>query len=501
MLPTYDVPSEHFAGLRDALEQAHYTEAGICQRLGIPSIFDFKAGLNPQDEIEDGLGLLIRLFLDGEPIARTRMEPGLGQETLHHLEKLGLVTSRVKHPDLWYATAHLYPVEGLYIASDRTTTGDPDLGEPLPPDVVYPAITDNTARFLSILPDDPCEDCLDVCAGTGIGALVGASRYARHAWAADLGLRSVHFAEFNRRLNRLENVTAVQGDLYEAIGDRTFDRIVAHPPYVPATEQKLLFRDGGEDGEQILRRIIQGLPRHLRSGGRFCCLTFATDRQEEDFEQRIRKWLGDCEAQFDVALVAIETKRKPESLLRAVIAAKGQLGELGESSKLFERLGVTAVFYGVVVISRHGEPRLAGTGRVLKAKEAGRDAIQWFTRWVAASAQPGFEETVLASRLRIASGLSLQVTHRLVDGELTPLEFRAKSDYPFVSDANISPWVAAVIGNCNGIRVAKDVYAAMKAQEAVAPQMSEQEFAGYLRLLISNGFLEMELYPLPVKAG
>jgi methylase of polypeptide subunit release factors len=499
MLPNYDVPPRHLEGLRHVLEQAHYSETGICQRLGIPSIFDFNAGANPQGEIEDDLALLIRLFLDGEPLARARIEAGLDEEAFHHLEKLGLVASRVKHPDLWYATAHLYPVEGLYIASDRSTPGDPDLGEPLPPDVVYPAITDNTARFLSILPADPCEECLDLCSGTGIAALVGASRYARHAWATDLGARSVHFAEFNRRLNGLENVTVAQGDLYEAIGDRTFDCILAHPPYVPASRQRLLFRDGGEDGEQILCRMIQDLPRHLRPGGRFRCLTFATDRKDEELEQRIRKWLGECEAQFDVALIAIETQRKPENVLKAVIQAKGKLGELGESSKLFERLGVTALFYGVVDISRHGEPRPAGTGRVQKAKTAGREAIEWFTRWVAASARPGFEEALLNSQLQIASHLSLQVTHRLVDRELVPSEFRVKSDFPFISDANISPWLAAVIGNCDGHRAAKDIYAEMQAQEGVAPQMSAHEFAGYLRLLISQGFLEMPRFPLPVK--
>jgi SAM-dependent methyltransferase len=499
MLPTYDVPPEHFEGLSRALEQACYSEAGICQRLGIPSIFDFNAGANPQGEIEDGLALLIRLFLEGELIDRTRIEAALGGETFHHLGDLGLVAPRVSRPDRWYATAHLYPVEGLYIASDRSTTGDPDLGEPLPSDVVYPAITDNTARFLSILPSEPCEDCLDLCSGTGIAALIGASRYARHAWATDLGARSVHFAEFNRRLNGLENVTAAQGDLYEAIGDRTFDCVVAHPPYVPASQQRLLFRDGGEDGEQILSRIIQGLPRHLRPGGRFRCLTFATDRKGESLEQRIRKWLGECESQFDVALVAIETQRKPENVLKAVIEAKGQLGELGASSKLFESLGVTALFYGVVDIGRHGEPRPAGTGRVRKANAAGRDAIQWLSRWVAKSARPDFDEALLEARLRIASHVSLQVTHRLVDRELVPSEFRVKSDYPFVSDANISPWLAAVIGNCDGDRTAMDIYAEMQAQKDVAPQMSAHEFAGYLRLMISHGFLEMEQFPLPVK--
>jgi SAM-dependent methyltransferase len=499
MTPNYAAPSEYFEDLRTLLAEADYSETGICKRLGIPSIFDFKAGAVAGMKAEDALGLLIRLFLAGEAIEWTRLEGALGPEASNQLEGLNLVRRRVNRQDLCYATAHLYPVEGLYIASDRTTPGDPELEEPLPADVVYAAITDNTARFLSILPDDPCEDCLDLCSGTGIAALVAASRYARHAWATDLGARSVDFSEFNRRLNGLENITAAQGDLYEAVGDRTFDCIVAHPPYVPAAEQHLLFRDGGEDGEQILRRTIQGLPAHLRPGGRFCCLTFATDREGEDLEQRIRKWLGDGEAEFDVSLVAIETQRKPETVLKAVIEAKGRLGELGENSKLFEKLGVTALFYGVVAIGRHREARRAGTGRTRKAKEAGRQAIQWFSRWVADSVQPEFEERLLDARPEIAAGLSLVVTHRLIDGELRPSEFRVRSDYPFLSDANVSPWLAAVIGCCNGAEPVKDIYARMMLEQAMVPEMSSSQFAAYLTLLVSYGFLELPEYPLPVK--
>ncbi len=499
MIPNYEAPKQYFEDLRSQLRELSYSEAGICSRLGLRSIQDFNAGAAAKKEIEGGLGLLIELFLEGEAAPWARLESSLGRETSKGLEKLGLIRRRVNCPELCYATAHLYPVEGLYVISDRTTTGDPDVHEPLPGDAVYAAITDNTARFLSVLPDDPCEDCLDLCSGTGIAALVAGSRYARHAWATDLGARSVYFSEFNRRLNGLDNVTTAQGDLYEAVGDRSFDSIVAHPPYVPAEEQNLLFRDGGEDGEQILRRIIQGLPAHLRPGGRFCCLTFATDREGERLEQRIRKWLGDEQAQFDVALIEIEIRRKPEAVLKAVIEAKGQLGELGENSKLFERLGVTALFYGVIAITRRHEERRTGTGRTRTAKEAGREAIRWFCRWVTDSAQPGFEERLLDARPGIAAGVSLVVTHRPIDGELSPSEFRVRSDYPFASDANVSPWLAAVIGSCNGARSVSDIYAEMMRQQAVVPEMSASEFAGYLNLLISKGFLEHPDYRLPVK--
>ena len=42
---------------------------------------------------------------------------------------------------------------------------------------------------------------------------------------------------------------------------------MTHPPYIPAKETELIFRDGGKDGEQIIRRAVEGLPRFLRPGG------------------------------------------------------------------------------------------------------------------------------------------------------------------------------------------------------------------------------------------
>ena len=50
--------------------------------------------------------------------------------------------------------------------------------------------------------------------------------------------------------------------------------------------------------------MVEGLPRFLRPGGTFYALLMATDRENEEFEQRIRKWLGADEGSFDVVLVS-----------------------------------------------------------------------------------------------------------------------------------------------------------------------------------------------------
>ena len=71
----------------------------------------------------------------------------------------------------------------------------------------------------------------------------------------------------------------------------------------PVLESKWIFFDGGDDGEQVTRRIIEESPRYLRPGGTLYCLAMASDRVERPLEQRIREWLRAGAGEFDVAVV------------------------------------------------------------------------------------------------------------------------------------------------------------------------------------------------------
>ena len=501
MLPLVIGTEQQFTRLRNALDEAGFTESAICARTGIDRIEEFKTMVEQREEsikLEDTLDLLIRLLMDGLIIQEKVILEHLSKETLDILEALGLVERDPEDCALCNATAFLYPVAGVYIASDRTFAPRRK-DQAFPEDVVYAAITANTGRFLSILPQEPCDDFLDLCSGTGVAAIAAGANYARRSWATDLGARCVHFAEFNRLLNGLTNVNCAQGDLYDAVDDRTFDRIAAHPPYVPSKDRKFLFRDGGEDGEQILRRIIEGLPGHLRPNGRFYCVTFATDREGNPVEKRVRDWLGEAQAEFDICLLDSEFQSRPEALLNSVAKAKGRLGTLSETARLFEELKVIGLFYGTIVIHRKTESRPAATGRIRKAADAATDAVEWFWRWQAASAVPGFSDRLLDSRPAPSARFKLHVTHTRQQQGLVPSEFLVRTDYPFLSEAVVEPWVAVVVGNCDGQKTVRQIFSEMKQQEVISPQMSEGEFAGIIQLLLSRGFLEVAGCQLPVR--
>ena len=485
-----------FQALRSALMNLHYDEASICARAGIRSIFEFKTKFENRQsgiELNDALDALIHLMMDGETMHGSLLRSLLPEAEVEVLKTMGVLDQVPGQPDLYYSTVFLYPVASLYIASDRGMAVDKsDITSER--EIVYPAITTNTRRFLDCLPQTSCESLLDLCSGSGIAAFVGAARYAQHAWSCDLAERSVLFAEFNRRLNGIENATCLQGDLYRPVAGLTFDRIVAHPPYVPSSAQEVLFRDGGEDGEQVLRGVIEGLPRHLRPGGGCYCQTMATDREGSTFEQRIRGWLGEQEREFDVILVANSIRSRKEFLQDAA-----QNPKAADLSPLLSALKVTAVYYGAVILQRFTESRAPVTARIRKAPVAGREATEWFVNWTTAAASPDFDSFLRRSRPHMSPHLILNVTHAVENGALVPSRFELRSEFPFAVALVGGGWLAVVVSACDGQKTAGEIFAEMRQREAIPSETPEAQFLRDLRALISCGFLELDEFPLPAK--
>jgi carbamoyltransferase len=237
---------EQFSSLRDLFLRAGYEEAPLCARAGIESIHDFP---RPEDrsafkDVSDTQSLLVRMFLDGDAVSNEQLESFLTGDDRRIIESFGLLRIVPDQPEERTATVAIYPIEELYIASDRRHGFD--ISAEIPPaDLVFSPVTRETQRFLRLMPRESCNHLLDLCTGTGIAGLIAASKYARQATLVDIAERSVRFALFNVALNGLRNVRVLQGDVYAPLGDERFDVVVAHPPYVPALETEFVFRDGG----------------------------------------------------------------------------------------------------------------------------------------------------------------------------------------------------------------------------------------------------------------
>jgi release factor glutamine methyltransferase len=138
-------------------------------------------------------------------------------------------------------------------------------------------------EFYRLFPDTQAQlHVLDLCTGSGCIALAIASLYPRaRITATDASKEALEYARLNAAELGIGNVRFLHGSLYEPLeegGTVPFDAIVSNPPYIPAGEIGSLMPevsgfepraalDGGEDGLEFYRLIMEGAPGRLRPGG------------------------------------------------------------------------------------------------------------------------------------------------------------------------------------------------------------------------------------------
>jgi len=134
-------------------------------------------------------------------------------------------------------------------------------------------------QFAPWINPDAVESILDMCTGSGcIG--VACAQYFPEALVdcADLSEDALDVAERNvLDLGFEQQVNVIYSDLFEALDGRTYDIIVSNPPYVDKLDMDALADEfhheprmgleAGNDGLDIVRRMLPELSRHLNPGG------------------------------------------------------------------------------------------------------------------------------------------------------------------------------------------------------------------------------------------
>lgn len=132
---------------------------------------------------------------------------------------------------------------------------------------------------------------LDLGTGCGVQALHLAT-HSREVVATDVNRRATDLARLTAAINGVD-LDVREGSLFEPVAGERFDLISTNPPFVvsPPEGDRLVYRETGLPGDEVVRRIVTQAPAHLNDGG-WCQLLAAWIHEEGvPWQQRLASWI------------------------------------------------------------------------------------------------------------------------------------------------------------------------------------------------------------------
>jgi ribosomal protein L3 glutamine methyltransferase len=170
----------------------------------------------------------------------------------------------------------------------------------------------------ALIPDPAAvESVLDLCTGSGCLAILAAHNFPNaEIDAVDISKDALEVAARNVGDYGLAGrLTLHRGDLFKPLDGKSYDLIISNPPYVDAegmaglprecrAEPKLAF-DGGADGLDIVRRILDEARAHLTpKGGLLCEIGRCRPQLEDAYPELPLLWLDTEDSEGEVFWIA-----------------------------------------------------------------------------------------------------------------------------------------------------------------------------------------------------
>jgi methylase of polypeptide subunit release factors len=340
---------------------------------------------------------------------------------------------------------------------------DPDDAER--PDLVQGA-TQAARTLAGLVVRRRVRSALDLGTGCGVLALTLA-RHAERVVGTDVNPRAVRFARLSAQRNGIGNVEWREGDWYAPVRGERFDLIACNPPYVISPDDRLLYRDGSQATEGVVREA----GAHLTAGGlAHLLINFA--HPPDDWARPLRSWIPTgCDA-----LVVHHASLRPGQYAETWARPE----DVPRWLRWYREQGIEAIGAAFLLLRRReddGPPRLqaleAGTpstqragvhlGRILR----GTDLAS------------GGDAALLAARLRVVDGVRVERTARRRGGAWEHEEAIVRVVPTVGVQATVPGELADLVLALDGSRPAREVVA-RRGDEALA----------VVRRLVELGFAE-----------
>jgi SAM-dependent methyltransferase len=486
------------AALHSTLEDAGFSVERVEAELGVRSLsgdpWEREAQRRRLGE-KGSFAVLARLFLLEDAVDASLVEQAAGLLGVEGLVRLGLC--RADGP-LVRPTAKVVPHGEYFLASDlgdATSSANPF---DYVPGVQAPSVT-----LAKLAVRHRVQSALDLGTGSGLQALL-AARHCGRVVATDVNPRALRFAEFNRRLNRFDNIDLRLGWGFDPVPGERFDLIVSNPPYVISPDHSYAFRDSDIPGDELCRKIVQELPAHLNPGGFATVLVSWIHDPQGSWDAPLRDWVSG--SQCDAWLLHYRTTdplTHALGWLRPIARLEQREFEhaLDRWLRHLHERGVEAIGHGAVVLRRRpGGSSWCQTAPLPldQLTPASEHIRRVFAAGDVLQAAASDEQLLLGEHVRLTDHHQIRQTLVCRDGrmDVTGAELELTDGLRFT--VGLDRYSALLLPHLDGSRPLHDALDATAAGLQLTPQGSQQFVPAALpavKKLLALGFLEVARPP------
>jgi methylase of polypeptide subunit release factors len=427
------------------------------------------------------LGTLVKLFALCERLPSAAVRQALDPIGLEDVSQTGLLTV---DGDCAIPNYRLLPHGQLLVGGDGRGPSSPN---------VVSAFTGPSLDLARLTPRMPVGSMLDVGAGSGIQALLGA-HHCERVTATDVNPRALMFVRFNARLNATANIDALEGSWFEPVGERQFELIVCNPPYVVSPDHDLAYRDSGLRGTDLLERLTREAAEHLAPGGLAVALCSWPHASQEDWAAAPASAAAGtgcdaliiCHSTVDPLDYATNWNTPPVAFhppaqLRQTVA---------RWLEHYRSIGAGALSYGAVILRR----RRSGSPWVSALKAAappGELAAEHLLRLLAGRdlLEALDDRGLLAARFTLPDGVSVSQRFQRREARFVARPAMIRFEDGLGVSAAVAPDALDVLFACDGCRTLSAAVEAVALRRRAGVETITRSALAAARELLAHGLL------------
>ncbi len=480
------LPVDDCRRIRAFFQEAGYTEPHLRKHLGAaelpsPRLRNLARLLDRTSE-PSTLNALLRWFWLAVPQNAAEAASLVPGNILQLLLEAGLL---VAAGDSLHPSVMLLPTDEFLVAADHPSAIERKQGEM----VLWP---NPTSKFLArFAVRRHARTTLDLGTGSGILSLWAAA-FSDTVVATDLNERAVDCARFNARLNGIENIEVLAGDLFSPVDGRRFDLILSNPPFFITPQADYMFCDNPMELDDLCRMLVRQAPAYLNEGGYLEMLCEWAQVKGQSWEERLAEWLTGtgCDAWVMKGLT-----QDPEEYAQHRISETSQDTSQDAASyqgymDYYRRRGVEAIHDGLIVMRRREGKNFIRLEEV-PSKASGVLGDLILETFAAHDLLREHESTadLLSLRLRLSENARLeQIARPGPNGwAAESLVLRLINGFPFQVDTQ--PLVAEFLVMCDGNRTVQEAVELFSRKVDAPLEKVQPECVAMLRKLIERGFV------------